>query len=183
MNIPNTITLVRIFLVPVIIWLMVSDQMLLALIVFVIAGVTDGADGYIAKTYNLQTELGAYLDAIADKLLLVSIYIVLGLLDEIPAWLVILVVSRDVLIVGAFILSWMIEQPVQVRPRMISKINTVGQIVLASLVLTHLGLGIIAPIIIQIGYLMVGILTVSSAAVYLAAWMNIMAQPTDRAGD
>lgn len=176
MNIPNIITLVRIILVPVIVWLMISGEMLFALAVFIFAGITDGADGYIAKKFDQKTELGAYLDAIADKLLLVSIYVVLGMIDELPPWLVILVVSRDVLIVGAIILSWLIDRPVQVRPLMISKINTVAQIVLASLVLTHLGLDIINNEWIMVGTIVVGILTIGSATAYVLAWMAEMAR-------
>jgi len=101
MNLPNIITLARILLVPVTIWLIVSGEFGFAFLVFISAGIGDGIDGFIARRYNMKTQLGAYLDPLADKVLLVSIYISLGFLQHMPAWLVILVASRDVLIVGA----------------------------------------------------------------------------------
>ena len=82
-----------------------------------------------------DTELGAYLDPIADKALLVSIYVTLGFAGHLPAWLVIAVVSRDILIVGAVLLSWMLSRPMSLHPILISKANTFSQIVLAGLVL------------------------------------------------
>src|SRR5262249_30676988 len=87
-------------------------------------------------------ELGAYLDPIADKTLLVSIYVTLGLAGHLPVWLVIAVVSRDILIVGAVVLSWMLSRPLTMHPLLISKVNTFAQIVLAGLVLAELGLGL-----------------------------------------
>lgn len=140
LNIPNGITVFRIFLVPVVVWLIIADQMQWAFFTFFLAGLTDALDGYMAKKFGWQTELGAYLDPLADKALLVSIYIVLGLSGHLPVWLVIAVVSRDLLIVGAILLSWMLERPVKLRPLFLSKVNTVFQIVLAALVLGDLGL-------------------------------------------
>ena len=92
-------------MVPVIVWLILAEQMFAAFIVFALAGISDALDGLIAKQFDLVTPLGTYLDPLADKLLLVSIYITLGIQEVLPSWLVILVVSRDVLIVGAIILT------------------------------------------------------------------------------
>ncbi|HHI82312.1 MAG TPA: CDP-alcohol phosphatidyltransferase family protein, partial [Rhizobiales bacterium] len=89
-NLPNLITIARILLVPVIIWLIVSGAYLAAFVAFIAAGISDGVDGFIAKKFRLQTKLGAWLDPLADKLLLVAIYLSLGFLKELPAWLVIL---------------------------------------------------------------------------------------------
>ena len=83
----------------------------------------------------MRSELGAYLDPIADKALLVSIYVTFAIPAQLPVWLAILVVSRDLLIIGGVVLSWMLDQPIEMRPRMISKVNTVFQIVLAAVVL------------------------------------------------
>ena len=116
-NIPNTLTLARIVLVPLVVWLIVTHEMLAAFVLFLLAGVSDAADGYLAKRFQWRTELGAYLDPIADKLLLVSIYVTLGLSGHLPAWLVIAVVSRDILIIGAFLLSWVLSRPVPSRSR------------------------------------------------------------------
>src|SRR5688572_28066424 len=120
-NIPNTLTLMRILLVPLLVWLIIDHEMLAAFIVFILAGLSDGADGYLAKRYGWRTELGAYLDPIADKALLVTIYVTLGLAGHLPVWLVIAVVSRDILIVGAVLLAWMMSRPITVRPLLISK--------------------------------------------------------------
>ena len=98
---------------------------------FLLAGLSDAADGYLAKRFGWHTELGAYLDPIADKVLLVSIYLTLGFTNHLPVWLVIAVVSRDILIIGAFILSWILSRPVDVHPLLVSKANTLAQLVLA----------------------------------------------------
>ena len=105
MSVPNLITLFRILLVPLTIWLIVTGQYLPAFLVFVIAGISDGIDGFVAKKFNQVTELGAYLDPLADKLLLVSIYVALGTLELMPPLLVITIISRDMMIIGAVILS------------------------------------------------------------------------------
>ena len=100
MSIPNIITLGRILLVPVIVWAIASSQMEIAFAIFVIAGVSDAVDGFLAKRFNMASELGALLDPLADKALLVSIYVALGIWGAMPRWIVILVVSRDIMIVG-----------------------------------------------------------------------------------
>jgi len=175
LNIPNGITVFRIFLVPVVVWLIIADEMRWAFFAFLLAGLTDALDGYLAKKFGWQTELGAYLDPIADKALLVSIYIVLGLSDHLPVWLVIAVVSRDLLIVGAIMLSWMLERPVKLRALFVSKVNTVFQIVLAALVLGDLGLELGLAQLTQITVWITGALTVLSAAAYLVTWLRHMA--------
>ncbi len=174
MNVPNVITVFRIFLVPVVIWLIISDQMKLAFFVFAAAGATDALDGFLAKRFGWRTELGAYLDPLADKLLLVSIYIVLGLAGHLPVWLVIAVVSRDLLIVGAFLLTWILDRPLEVRPLLISKANTASQIVLAALVLVNVGFALGWLLLIQQLVWITGALTILSAAFYLVAWLRQM---------
>ena len=134
-NIPNFITLARVLSVPVIFWLLINDHSRIAFFVFVCAGISDAIDGYLAKRFNWTTELGAYLDPLADKLLIVSIYIALAVSREIPMWLVIAVVSRDILILLAVLLSWLLDHPVRIKPLAVSKLNTVAQIVLAATVL------------------------------------------------
>src|SRR5256885_3519089 len=130
-NIPNLVTLARILSVPVMVWAIAANQMLLAFALFVAAGISDVIDGYLAKHFGMASELGAYLDPLADKALIVSIYVTLGIGGHIPGWLVILVVSRDIMIVSAVILSWLVDKPVAVKPLMVSKINTGAQIVYA----------------------------------------------------
>lgn len=174
MYLPNLITVARIFLVPLVVWLMLEGRMQTAFLLFLLAGISDAIDGYLAKRYGWQTELGAYLDPLADKALLVSIYFVLGLFSHIPAWLVVAVVSRDILIVGAILLSWLMARPVPVRPLLISKVNTASQIALAALVLGHLGFGLGLDTLIVVLSWTVGTLTVASAGAYLVTWLVYM---------
>jgi cardiolipin synthase len=172
LSIPNIITLFRILLVPVVVWAITSGQMAIAFVLFLVAGVSDAVDGFIAKRFGMTSELGAYLDPLADKALIVSIYVSLGLTDAIPTWLVITVVSRDIMIVGAILLSMLIGLPMAVKPLPISKINTAVQIAFACLVLAsrgfHFELGFVKPL----GLVLVAALTLLSVAFYLAQWMR-----------
>lgn len=172
---PNLISVFRLFMVPVIVWMIVADQLLGAFIVFLIAGVSDGLDGFLARQFRWQTELGAYLDPIADKALLVSIYAALGFFGHLPAWLVILVISRDLLIVGAVLLSWFLSRTVAIHPLRISKVNTTAQISLAVLVLAEGGLGLGWDFTVELLIWVTGATTAVSAAVYLVDWLRRMA--------
>jgi len=138
-NLPNLITLARLLCVPLAIWLILEARYGVAFWVFVAAGISDALDGYIAKRFDQRTPLGALLDPIADKALLAGVYITLGLADQLPHWLVILVVLRDLLIVGGYLL---IQGTAAPQPLFISKVNTLVQIALIGFVLARLGLGI-----------------------------------------
>jgi cardiolipin synthase len=138
-NLPNLITLARLLCVPLAIWLILEARYGVAFWVFVAAGISDALDGYIAKRFDQRTPLGALLDPIADKALLAGVYITLGLADQLPHWLVILVVLRDLLIVGGYLL---IQGTAAPQPLFISKVNTLVQISLIGFVLARLGLGI-----------------------------------------
>ena len=174
MSIPNLITLGRIILVPAVIWAIISGEMLLAFALFLAAGISDAVDGFLAKRFHMASELGAYLDPLADKALIVSIYVALGIAGALPISLVILVVSRDVMIISGFMLSWLIGKPMQVRPLTISKANTVAQIFLATLVLAEQGFHFNATLLSTIAVLLVAVLTVLSIAFYLAEWVRHM---------
>jgi len=174
LNIPNLITLGRILLVPVVVWAIASGAMWIAFVLFVVAGVSDGVDGFLAKRFNMRTELGAYLDPLADKALIVSIYLTLGINNLIPRWLVILVVSRDILIVGGIMLSWLMGNPLKIKPLLVSKLNTVAQILFACVVLGSLGFAIPADTLTVILMGLVAVLTLLSVAAYLAEWVRHM---------
>ncbi len=174
-NIPNTLTLGRILLVPLLVWLIIDQKMLAAFLLFMAAGLSDAADGYLAKRYGWHTELGAYLDPIADKALLVTIYVTLGLAGHLPVWLVLAVVSRDILIVGAVMLAWMMSRPVVVKPLLISKANTFAQIMLAGVVLAKLGLDLGLDTLVWILIWVTGTLTILSACAYFWQWLRHMA--------
>jgi cardiolipin synthase len=174
LSIPNLITLGRILLVPVVVWAITAGQMRVAFVLFLAAGISDAVDGFLAKRFGMRTELGAYLDPLADKTMLVSIYIALGVMEAVPRWLVILVVSRDIMIVGAVILSWLVHRPIPLKPLLVSKLNTVAQIVLVGAVLAALGfdLNIEAAIIALTA--LVAALTLLSVVFYVVEWMRHM---------
>ncbi len=177
LSIPNLITLGRILLVPVVVWAIASGAMWIAFVLFLAAGVSDAVDGFLAKRFNMTTELGAYLDPLADKALIVSIYLTLGVSNLIPRWLVILVVSRDILIVGGIMLSWLMGKPLKIKPLLVSKLNTVAQIVFACVVLGSLGFAIPADMLESVLMGLVAILTLLSVAAYLAEWVRHMNAP------
>jgi len=128
LNVPNLLTLLRILLVPLFVNLILYGYPGYALIVFLAAGVTDALDGLIARLANQRTTLGQYLDPLADKLLLVTAFVVLSVRGVIPVWATIIVVSRDaILILGALIVHLLREQ-VDVMPTWIGKVTTVSQL-------------------------------------------------------
>ena len=172
MNIPNTISLGRLLAVPVTIWLIIVGQMQGAFWVFVAAGISDAVDGFVAKRFGRTTELGRYLDPLADKTLLVSIYITLGSQGHLPIWLVLLVVTRDLLIVGGALLSWMLSQPLSLQPARISKANTAAQIALAAFVLGQIGFGSSLEEWTSGVIYLVAVTTAVSGANYLGAWLR-----------
>jgi len=160
--------------VPVVVWAITAGEMRIAFALFVAAGISDAVDGFLAKRFGMTTELGAYLDPLADKAMVVSIYVALGIAEAIPRWLVILVVSRDIMIVGAVILSWVVDKPVALKPLLVSKLNTVAQILLACLVLAALGFQFDADIAVLLLTALVAALTLLSVAFYVREWVRHM---------
>ena len=181
MTIPNFITIFRFLLVPAVVLALLGGNVGWALVFFVVAGVSDGVDGFIARHFNQHSELGAYLDPMADKILLVSVFVVLGFMGELPLWLVVAAVSRDALIVAAVLLSTIMARPVPMKPLMVSKANTAVQIVLAIVVLTELafetafGPSRLVLVLVSAG------LTAASAAAYLVQWLRHMGSDGDQA--
>lgn len=174
MSPPNIISLARILLVPLVVWLIITGELQLAFLGMLVAGLSDAADGVLAKRFNWTTELGAYLDPLADKLLLVSIFVALGAMHYLPSWVAILVVSRDVMIVVAVVLSWMLGKPLRMHPLMISKINTAAQILLAAFTLANAGFGLGLETALTLLVFVTAALTAASASAYLRTWMRHM---------
>lgn len=168
--VPNAITVLRIALVPVFILALNDRHYLTALIVFALAGVSDGVDGFIAKHFNMVTRLGAILDPVADKLLLVSAYVMLAVVGHLPLWLVLTVGFRDLVIVGGYLVYSSLIGPVPMRPTYLSKFNTFMQITLVVVILAQqsrlLPLSTLHP------YLMYAVFatTVASALHYVWLW-------------
>lgn len=143
LNVPNTLTLLRMLLVPVIVFTLLQRNYGTALVIFLIAGASDGLDGFIARHFNLCTPLGALLDPLADKLLVVSSALVLGWLGIIPWWLAAAIVGRDLIIVAGAGAYYLRAGRLEMEPSLLSKANTFLQIGLILVVLAN-GAGIIA---------------------------------------
>ncbi len=170
MNLPNLITLGRLLSVPVAVYLLMQTAYMAAFLLFVAAGISDALDGYLAKRYNQTTRLGAFLDPLADKTLLVSIYVTLGLQGDLPNWLVVLVVFRDLLIIGGAVLAPLVRVEVRIRPLAISKLNTAVQIGLAAFVLGQLALDVHVDLVESAMIYLVAATTAASGASYLVYW-------------
>jgi cardiolipin synthase len=173
-TIPNLITLVRLVMVPATVWSLLAGYYDWAFWLFVAAGVGDALDGIIARQFGMVSRLGSFLDPMADKALLISIYITLAALLHLPAWLAIMVVSRDLLILAGVILALVLGWPMEMRPIPISKANTLAQIVLAAVVLADLAFEMDLAAIRPPLALLVAALTVGSAAAYLIDWVRHM---------
>jgi cardiolipin synthase len=173
-SLPNLITLARIVLVPIVVAMIAEQRWVEAFVGFVLAAVSDAVDGWLARRFGLQTMLGAYLDPLADKALLVSIYVSLAIDLVVPPVLAIFVVARDIMIIGAIVVSWLLGKPVEIRPLWISKANTAAQLSFAAAVLAAKAFGLRFGLAFDIGVAAVGALTITSAAAYLRQWMRHM---------
>ena len=174
-TLPNLITIGRLFLVPFTVWLIVKGESATAFWIFILAGVSDAVDGFLARQFNLRSVLGSYLDPLADKALIVSIYITLAIVGAIPIWLVVLVAARDIMIVAAVLLSWLLARPLTIAPFAVSKLNTAAQIAFAALALGSRAFGVDPGQAGAVGELIVAVLTLGSMAAYLAFWLRHMA--------
>jgi cardiolipin synthase len=174
MTIPNLITIFRLILVPLVILAILQGAWGAAFAMFVIAGVSDGVDGYIARRFDMRSEFGAMIDPLADKALLISLFVTLAVVGEIPTWIAVLVVFRDAMILMAFVVAGQLTRPMEVRPLTISKVNTALQIGYVALVLGLLAFGIAAPLIVMLTMWAVAALTVITAGAYLVIWLRHM---------
>ena len=179
MNIPNIITLLRIAVTPFAVWLILEGYLLWAFWVFVAAGISDALDGFIAKRFDMETELGKYLDPLADKALLVSVYVSLGIEGYLPNWLVIMVVFRDVFIVGGALLFETMTHSLTMQPLMVSKVNTTLQIVLAAAVMASVGYGIELNGTLDAVVILTAMATVLSGLSYAVVWIKRWSQLED----
>lgn len=171
----------RVVLVPVIVWAMISDQMMFAFLVFLLAGISDAVDGAVARYLDQQTEFGTMLDPIADKIMLVSVFILLAFLEYIPLWLTILIVSRDLLIVFGIMLAYALDKSVTIKPLWVSKANTLSQIVLAAFALGLLAFQLDMPNLKTAMIWITAILTALSAMAYIRDGLKLFA--TSKTGE
>jgi len=174
-DIPNLISVMRIFLSVPVVWSMLELRFDIALLLFAVAGISDGLDGYLAKHFGWQSRLGGLLDPLADKVLLVSSYLTLAILGMIPVLLMLLVILRDLVIVtGALVYNFRIRE-LDAAPSLISKINTFTQILLVLVVVLDEGLIGLPDPAIQVLIWSVFITTVASGINYVWVWSRLAA--------
>jgi cardiolipin synthase len=170
MNLANLVTLARLLAVPLVVWLILAGEYGATFWMFVAASVSDAIDGYVAKRFDQRSELGALLDPIADKTLIVSTFVTLGIAGHLPNWLVIMVVFRDLLIIGGFLLAAALTQPINWRPLFVSKLNTALQLILLAALLAQLAFGFDAHGAVAALTYLVGVTTILSGGGYIVRW-------------
>jgi cardiolipin synthase len=172
-NTPNLLTIVRILLTPFFVILLLKDLYVSALLIFSLAGISDGLDGFIARYYNQRTNLGAHLDPIADKLLLASAFISMAILKIVPSWVAVIVISRDVLIMMGIAIFTITEKSYRVKPSVISKITTVAQITTIILALINVSTMAFTTLMIIL-FWVTSLLTTGSGLHYIYLGMMIL---------
>ncbi len=182
LNIPNFLTLLRVVAIPYFLILLEAGQHGQALAVFVAAGVTDALDGAIARLTHTKTTLGSYLDPAADKLLLLSAFIALGFMHVVPRWLVVLVISRDVVVVlGYFLLFVMTQRTMEVQPSATGKLSTALQLLSVATVLLDLWQGTLVSPPLKLGvFYVTAIVTAVAGLQYMyrgLAWLQRQNEP------
>jgi len=175
-KIPNILSILRIVLIPLVAWLILFDYFLYALVTTLIIAISDFLDGLIARVFNAQSEIGSYLDSIADKAFIISAYMLIGTQDLLPIFVIIIVISRDIIIMGAFGLSFAMNQKLDINPIRISKINTFLQFLLIIMVLIN-NIKIFESIFVLhylINFMMYAVIitTITSLFFYIKQWLN-----------
>jgi cardiolipin synthase len=161
MNLPNYITLLRVILIPFFINFMIYGYYPEALLVFIVACITDALDGLLARLLKQQTELGAFLDPMADKLLILSAFITLALFGRLPFWLVLIVISRDAILTLGGIIIYFSTDTLRIKPSIIGKTTTVLQLLVVSLSLVSMSY--------QITFVYLPVLEAATAVVTIAS--------------
>jgi len=175
-NLPNIISLLRLFSAPIIVWLVIKDLYFYSFLFFVFAAISDAVDGFIARAFQARSEMGNYIDPLADKVLLVAIYLSLGYRGFLDEWIVILVVFRDLLIVGGVMVNHVFtNKDLLLDPLKVSKVNTLFQILLIAVALAELSFSLPALGLVK-NYLifLVAVTTAISGAGYLLRWFRVL---------
>jgi len=173
LTLPNVITFGRLCAVPLAFWLVINQSPAYAFFLFVAAGISDAVDGWLARRWG-GNSVGALLDPVADKALLVTMYVTLAAVNQLPVWLATLVVFRDLVIVGGVIVLAVLGQAVTIRPLFVSKINTALQIMLVALTLALAAFGLSAPVAMLVSIWSVAATTLASGAAYV--WVTVRRQ-------
>ena len=171
LTLPNVITFARLCAVPLAVWLVMEHRFAQAFFLFLVAGLSDAVDGWLARRNGGGNRVGALLDPMADKALLVSMYVTLASVNVVPDWLAILVVFRDMVIVGGVLVLFLLDQSLRIRPLYISKLNTAFQIALVALSLLLSGFELTAPMAMNALVWLVAATTMASGAAYV--WVTV----------
>jgi cardiolipin synthase (CMP-forming) len=171
-NIPNFLTALRLAASPALVALLWRGHDYAALIVFAFAGLTDAADGYLAKRYSLQTRFGRYLDPAADKLLMLASFVTLTLLGVTPLWLTVLVIARDAAIVLGIGLAHLWALPVRATPSFLGKVSTAVQVVYVGIMLVLLTFDIEVQTLVDFAQIAVAAFTLASGLGYAQIWLR-----------
>jgi len=169
-DIPNLISFIRLLLIAPVVWFLLNEQYHYALGLFIVAGLSDALDGYLARKYHWGSDLGGWLDPLADKAMQVSAYCTLTWLGLIPLWLLLVVILRDVLIVCGGIVYYFQVEKVSASPSWISKINTLMQILLVVVILIHKSVLVMPPVFLDMMIYAVLFTTVLSGLGYVMTW-------------
>jgi cardiolipin synthase (CMP-forming) len=181
-NVPNLLTLLRILITPLFVIVMIKGQYRLALLIFFLAGISDGLDGLFARWFNQKTVLGAHLDPIADKLLLTSAFVALAVQQIIPGWLAVVVISRDILIITGIAMLRFFQVTFTIRPSKISKCTTAMQLATVFLVLLRFEVTAVQPLLLPL-FWFTTLLTTSSGLHYVVLGIRILNQaPPEKPG-
>lgn len=168
-KLPNLLTLSRIVLTPLIVYAILREQASAALILMIIAGISDGLDGFLAKRFQQQTTIGAYLDPIADKLLLVSCIVALFLIDRVPLFLFLAVLFRDVIILLGALAYEMVTHQLKMQPTYLSKLTTTVQIIYVAIMLLHMAYPL-SPLLLAVAEWLTFAVTCASGLHYMWLW-------------
>ena len=180
-NLPNILTSLRLLLAPVLAVLVLGGHHRAAFGVFVLAGLSDAADGYLAKRFDLASALGRILDPVADKLLMLASFLALSAVGATPVWLTVLVIGRDVGIVAGALSAWALDLPLKVAPLPLGKICTALQISYIALILLLLLTARQMPELAAAAELITAAITLASGLNYAALWLRALIARTRRA--
>jgi len=175
LTIPNVITLIRILLTPIFIIFLIQGHYRRALVVFLLAGVSDLADGLIARVWQQKSRLGSYLDPLADKILMAASFVTLSIYRQIPPWLTVVVLSRDVVLGLGVLIFRLADIPLIVRPSLAGKWTTTLQVTTVGLVLLN-KIWPISPLVLLAFFWFTGFLTAISGIQYLYSGIQMMNQ-------
>jgi len=179
-HLPNLLTAARLAAAPALALLLATGHTGWALAVFAFAGVSDAADGFLAKRYGLATRFGRFLDPAADKLLMLAAFLMLSRIHATPLWLTGLVIGRDVAIALGVLLALLFEMPLRIAPLLIGKLSTAVQVGYVALILIVLAFGLQWPGIAAASAAVAAIVTLASALAYMQYWLKALLRRRSR---